>query len=275
MLKRDAKLLCKISKVSKSGYYRWLKTADQTPKDYDDYLLVKEIFEGGKSKYGWRQVRMHLERKKKVIMNHKKIIRIMKKYNLIAKIRRINPYKAIMKKTAEHRTFENKLDRVFTQTIPHRVFCTDITYLFFNNRVAYLSVIKDIATGEVVAWHASRHITMELVLGTINQMEKYKDALIHSDQGFHYTNPEYIKNVKVLEMVQSMSRRGNCIDNAPIESFFGHLKDDIDYKSCKTFEELRLLIENYIKYYNHERAQWDLNKMTPVEYRDHLLALSA
>ena len=267
--------MCNIAKVSRSGYYRWLKHADQVPKDYDDYLLVKKIFEAGKSKYGWRQVQMYLERKKKVIMNHKKIIRIMHKYNLVAKIRRKNPYKAIMKKTAEHRTFKNKLDRNFNQIIPHRVFCTDITYLFYNNRVAYLSVIKDIATGEVVAWHASQHITMELVLGTINQMKQYKDALIHSDQGFHYTNPEYIKEVKAIDMVQSMSRKGNCIDNAPIESFFGHLKDDVDYKNCKTFEELRLLIENYIRYYNTDRAQWSKNKMTPVEYRDHLLALSA
>ncbi len=272
---KNIKLLCGIAKASKSGYYQWLKYADQTPKDYDDYLLVKEIFEDGKSKYGWRQVRMHLERKKKAVMNHKKIIRIMRKYNLAAKIRRRNPYKAIMEKTAEHRTFENKLDRNFNQIIPHKFFCTDITYLFYNNRVAYLSVVKDIATGEIVAWHALQHITMELVLGTINQIEKYKDALIHSDQGFHYTNPEYIKEVELSDMVQSMSRKGNCIDNAPIESFFGHLKDDVDYKNCKTFEDLYLLIENYIRYYNNERAQWDLNKMTPVEYRDHLLALSA
>lgn len=273
-MKKDIKLLCNIAKVSRSGYYRWLKNANQIPKDYDDYLLIKEIFEGGKSKYGWRQIRMNLERKKKIIMNHKKIIRIMKKYNLVAKIRRRNPYKAIMKKTAEHRTFENKLDRAFTQTIPRQFFCTDITYLFYNNHVAYLSVIKDVATGEIVAWHASQHITMELVLGTINQMKGYKDALIHSDQGFHYTNPEYIKEVKESEMIQSMSRKGNCIDNAPIESFFGHLKDDVDYNGCKTFEELYQLIENYIQYYNHDRAQWDKNKMTPVEYRDHLLALA-
>jgi transposase InsO family protein len=136
LLKRDVKLLCNIANVSKSGYYKWLKNADQIPKDYPDYLLVKETFEFGKSKYGWRQIRMNLERKKKIIMNHKKIIRIMKKYNLVAKIRRRNPYKAIMKKTAEHRTFENKLDKNFNQMIPRRVFCTDITYLFYNNCVA-------------------------------------------------------------------------------------------------------------------------------------------
>lgn len=267
--------MCAVAKVSRSGYYRWLKHADTPDKDYDDYLLIKEIFDKGKSKYGWRIIKMALKREKGITMNHKKIVRIMKKYGLMTIIRRRNPYKAIMKKTAEHRTFINHLDRAFGQTIPYRFFCTDITYLFFNNRVAYLSVIKDIASGEVVAWHASMHITMELALGTIDQMKQYKGALIHSDQGFHYTNPEYIERIKALGMLQSMSRKGNCIDNAPIESFFGHFKDDVDYKNCKTFEEVRLLIENYIRYYNYGRAQWERNKMTPVEYRDHLLALHA
>jgi len=91
--------LCSIAKVSRSGYYRWLKQADETNKDYTDYLLVKEIFDKGKQKYGWRQVKMGLKREKKIIMNHKKIIRIMKKYNLVAKIRRRSPHKKIMEKT--------------------------------------------------------------------------------------------------------------------------------------------------------------------------------
>jgi transposase InsO family protein len=95
--------------------------------------------------------------------------------------------------------------------------------------------------------------------------------MIHSDQGVHYTNPLYIEMVKQLKMIQSMSRKGNCIDNAPIESFFGHLKDDVDYKSCKTFEELHSLTEEYVRYYNHQRKQWELKKMTPVDYRNHLL----
>lgn len=228
-----------------------------------------------KHKWGWRNIQMHLEREKKIKMNHKKIIRIMKKYNLVTKVRRKNPYKMIMKKTQEHRTFPNQLAREFSQIIPLRFFCTDITYMFFSNRVAYLSVVKDIASGEIVAWYLLPNITMELVLKTIEQMTKYENALIHSDQGFHYTNPEYILKVKALEMIQSMSRKGNCIDNAPIESFFGHLKDDVDYKSCKTFEELKMLVENYIQYYNHKRPQWNKNKMTPVEYRCHLLALCA
>lgn len=273
------KTLCDIAKVSRSGYYKWLKHADASEKDHDDYLLIKEIFNKGKAKYGFRTIQMKLLNKG-IIMNHKKIIRIKQKYNLITRIRRKNPYKMIMKKSLEHRTFENKLNREFNQMIPFNVLCTDITYMPFNHRFAYLSVIKDIASGEVVAWNLSMHLEMSLVMDTVEDMKSnpaliassLKDTMIHSDQGFHYTNPLYIEELEKLNMIQSMSRKGNCIDNAPIESFFGHLKDEIDYKDCKTFNELHSLIETYMEYYNNERQQWNLKKMTPVEYRNHLLS---
>lgn len=266
-----------MANVSRAGYYKWLKNVDKKPKDYDDYLLVKEVFDQGKAKYGWRTIQMKLQ-EKKISMNHKKITRIKNKYMLITKIRRKNPYKAIMKKSKEHRTFENKLDRNFKQDNPQKVFCTDITYLFFNHRIAYLSAVKDIASREIVGWNLSLHLQMDIVLDTVKYMKSnpgiysLKDILIHSDQGFHYTNPEYISRIKQLNMAQSMSRKGNCIDNAPIESFFGHFKDEVDYKSCKTFEELRALTGEYINYYNNERRQWNLKKMTPAEYKNHLLA---
>lgn len=207
-------------------------------------------------------------------MNHKKIQRIMKKYNLFVTIRKKNPYKAVMKKSMEHRVFENKLQREFNQMIPLKVFCTDITYIRFRGRFVYLSVIKDIASGEVVAWNLSMYLEMTLVTETIKNMklDSYDGIMIHSDQGFHYTNPLYIEIVKELRMIQSMSGKGNCIDNAPIESFFGHMKDELDYKSCVSFEDLRLVIEEYMRYYNQERKQWERKKMTPVEYRNHLLA---
>jgi putative transposase len=270
--------MCKIAGVSKSGYYNLLKNSNKPEKDYDDFLLIKKVFEDGQKKLGFRSVQMKLL-EKQIIFNHKKIIRIMNKYHLYCLIRRRNPYKNIMKKSQEHRTFENKLNRNFQQDVPFKVFCTDITYIPFNYRFAYLSVVKDIATGEIVSWKLSKHLEMDIVLGTLenlkdNALVSLKDVLIHSDQGFHYTNPQYISKVTDLGMIQSMSRKGNCIDNAPIESFFGHLKDDIDFKSCKTFEELHSLIENYVKYYNHERYQWDLKKMTPVGYRNHLLELA-
>lgn len=209
-------------------------------------------------------------------MNHKKIQRIMKKYNLVAKVRRKNPYKQIMMKSLEHRVFSNKLRREFNQIVPFKVFCTDITYIPFNSRFAYLSVIKDIASGEIVAWNVSLYMEMTLVTGTLEKLKlnSCENIMIHSDQGFHYTNPAYINMLRELKMIQSMSGKGKCIDNAPIESFFGHLKDELDYELCQSFEDLRLKIEEYMRYYNHERKQWTRNKMTPIEYRKHLLSQS-
>ena len=269
--------MCDIAKVSTSGYYQWLKNRDRLPKDQSDYLAIKEIFDKGKGKWGWRQVQMKLKSLKNVIMNHKKIKRIKIKYGLVTKIRKKNPYKNMMKKTLQHKTFPNILNRQFLQVIPFRFFCTDITYVFFNNQVAYLSVVKDIASGEIVAWSLNSRITMDLVLDTVVEMKNnrnissFKDVVIHSDQGFHYTNPDYISQIKNLDMIQSMSRKGNCIDNSPMETFFGHFKDDVDYKNCKTFEELFAIVKEYIAYYNTERQQWELKKMTPVDYRNHLL----
>lgn len=269
-------MMCEIGRVSKSGYYKWLTNSEERENDHEDYLLIKKKFDKGKKKWGFRTIKMKLK-EDKIIMNHKKITRIMNKYQMLCKIRKRNPYKDIMKKSLEHRTFENKLERQFKQIVPFQVFCTDITYLLFNHRLAYLSVIKDIASGEIVASNLSTSLGMNLVIDTMENLKEnknisnFENIMIHSDQGFHYTNPLYIEMVSQLKMVQSMSRKGNCIDNAPIESFFGHLKDDIDYKSCKTFEELNLLIAEYVKYYNHERQQWNLKKMTPVDYRNHLL----
>lgn len=275
----NVKLLCNIAHVSRSGYYKWLKKSEEQEKDYEDYLLIKEIFERSKRKYGFRTIKMKLQNDKKVIINHKKIQRIMKKYHLFTKIRKTNPYKMIMKKTQEHRISDNLLDRNFKQKIPYKIFCTDITYIPYNHRMAYLSIIKDIASREVVGWNLANNLSMPIVLNTIKNMKNNKNLpissfekmMIHSDQGFHYTNPEYIKIIKDLKMIQSMSRKGNCIDNAPIESFFGHLKDDVDYRNCKIFEELNSMITEYIDYYNDKRYQWELKKMTPIKYRNHLL----
>ena len=218
---------------------------------------------------------MKLETEKCIVMNHKKIQRIKNKYSLFTKIRKVNRYKNIMKKTLEHRLFDNVLNREFKQTVPYMTLGTDITYLPFNRRIAYLSVIKDFASGEITGWNISLHINMNIVLDTIKDLTKnvpsLSGALIHSDQGFHYTNPQYINEIQKLGMIQSMSRKGCCIDNAPTESFFGHLKDDVDYKKCKTFEELKDVVSFYINYYNNGRQQWGLKKMTPVGYRNHLL----
>ena len=126
----------------------------------------------------------------------------------------------------------------------------------------------------------SDRITMDIATDTLKKLKKNrkfkkaKDALIHSDQGTHYTHPDFQKVVKKMGLGQSMSRRGNCWDNAPQESFFGHFKDEADIKPCTSLDELKREIKQYMTYYNHYRYQWNLKKMTPVQYRDHLLKVA-
>jgi transposase InsO family protein len=275
----NVKYLCKMINVSRSGYYYWLKhRGNQSLKDKDDFELIKKIFEQKHRKAGWRTIKMILENDYGTTMNHKKIRRIKNEYGLHTKIRTANPYKAIAKKTKEHSTCANILDREFKVSAPHKVYCTDITYLFYGKgKRAYLSAVKDLATKEIVAYHLSQNIDMEIIWNTLAKAVSitpescFENLIWHSDQGFHYTHPIFREKLKELKITQSMSRKGNCIDNAPIESFFGHLKDELDYKTCATFRELELKVNEYIYYYNNNRYQWNLKKMTPVEYRDHLL----
>ncbi len=209
-----------------------------------------------------------------IVMNHKKIQRMMREERLQARLRRRNPYKDIQRKGAEHRSTDNILNRQFGGVLPRQVLATDITYLKFYGRFVYLSVVKDIGSGEVVAWYLDRSLHLPLVLHTLAQLDitVYAGAMIHSDQGWHYTHPRYIAEVEHHGFVRSMSRKGNCIDNAPMESFFGHFKDEIDITECRSFEELALCIDDYMHYYNHHRPQWNKNKMTPVQYRDHMIS---
>lgn len=155
---------------------------------------------------------------------------------------------------------------------------TDITYIIYdpNRNKAYLSTIKDAATREILAYKLSQTLDVEYVLGTVNQLfQKHSklvinNTLIHSDLGCRYTSFIYQQSLKYLEITQSMSRRGNCWDNTPQESFFGHMKDELKIKECLSFDELQVEIDDYMDYYNNYRYQWDLEKRSPVEYRIYL-----
>jgi len=217
---------------------------------------------------------MELKNEYKIIINHKKVLRLMKKYRLLAKIRRKNPYTKIQQATQEHRTKANILNREFRWLKAFYKYWTDISYLNFNWNRAYISVLKDIITWEIISYKLSTNLWLWFVFETIkeaNNKVSLKWSIIHSDQWFHYTNPWYIQLLEDLWVIQSMSRRWNCLDNAPTESFFWHMKDEIDLKSIKTFKELGKVIKNYIFYYNNKRYQWHRKKMTPVQYRNHLL----
>lgn len=225
-------------------------------------------------KYGYRMITMKL-RQVWIIMNHKKVHRLMKKYGLLAIIRRKDPYSKIRKATQEHKTAKNILNREFGWLKAFRKIGTDISYLSFKSRWIYLSIMKDMATGEILSHQVSASLELWFVHDTLRNLEAIKDrlqwALIHSDQWFHYTHPSFKLWVEKLWCTQSMSRKWNCIDNSPTESFFGHTKDEIDISECKDLDEVKSYMNNYIYEYNNERPQWNRKKMTPVQYRNHLL----
>jgi putative transposase len=276
--------LCEIVGVSRSGYYNYFSAKSQEQRERKDQEdeemkeIILKAFHFKNRKKGARQIKMTLTGQFNVVYNLKRIRRIMKKYGIICPIRKANPYRRMMKATQEHRVVPNLLNRQFKQDMPGKILLTDITYLFYGKgQKSYLSTIKDSSTNEILAYNVSDRMTIDLATDTLlklkknRKFKKAKNALIHSDQGVHYTHPDFQKLVKKLGLRQSMSRRGNCWDNAPQESFFGHFKDEAYIKPCETLDELKCEIKRYMTYYNHYRYQWNLKKMTPVQYRDHLL----
>ena len=267
--------------VSRSGYYAYKKrelNKDSNPreiKDKQDFDLILEVYRRKNIKKGARTICMILNHDGHK-MNLKKVRRLMKKYGLFCTIRKPNPYKKMMKSLEEAAVAPNLLERKFREYGPRVVLLTDITYLYYGSHLkCYLSTIKDAYTKEILAWELSTNMEEDFVLNTVKiLMENHKDelktdCLIHSDQGIHYKVILFQELLKNNEIRQSMSRKANCWDNAPQESFHGHLKDEIDISKCRTFEEVKELINTYIDYYNNERPQWGLAKLTPREYYEY------
>ena len=282
---RRVRFLCEMLSVSRSGYYNYKKSDEarlrRETSDQQAGKLIRKAFERRGFKKGSRSIRMILENEFGVVYNLKKILRLMKKFDLVCPHRKPNPYKRMAKATQEHSTLPNSLQRDFKKGVPGLVLLTDVTYLpYGRNTTAYLSTILDASTGEIMAYNLSNRLTLDLATDTVHALLKQrrlklrKDAFIHSDQGSHYTSPVYQKLLRKNGLGQSMSRRGNCWDNAPQESFFGHMKDHVASRTCASFKDLQQAIDRYIYYYNHYRYQWGLKKMTPIQYRNHLLAVA-
>lgn len=280
-LKGLVKYLCTLAGVSRSGYYNFISTLScSNQQEMNDALAKKNILKAFNYKgyaKGSRGIQMTLKNIFGITYNRKRIQRIMKKFNIVCPHRKPNPYKRMAKATKEHRVVPNLLKRNFKQNVAGKVLLTDITYLPYQDGFAYLSTIKDGSTNEILSYHLSKRITLDIAITTIHKLMKHpslklhEDAFIHSDQGVHYTSPKFQNLLKKMNLGQSMSRRGNCWDNAPQESFYGHMKDEMDYKNCNSFEELSVVVDDYMDYYNNHRFQWNLKKLTPVGYRNQLL----
>lgn len=274
-------MLCDIAGVSRSGYYRWVNAADvrkeKEIKDREDFeLILKAYNQRGYSK-GARGIYMcMIHWNPPVIMNLKKIRRLMDKYGLMCPVRKANPYRRMAKAIKTNNVADNLLNRQFTAYGPRKVLLTDITYIPYNGTFCYLSTILDAYTKQILSYVLSDSLEVDFVLETVNKLVKNhgielsKETLIHSDQGCHYTSTSFIQLVKDEQLRQSMSRKGNCWDNAPQESFFGHMKDEIDVSECTKFREVKAIIDDWLNYYNTERYQWHLAKLSPDEYYEYI-----
>ena len=270
-------MMCQTAGVSRSGYYAWLNAASarqvREAQDRADFELVLEAYNRRRYSKGARGIYMCLiHNTPPVVMNLKKIRRLMKKYGLQCPIRRANPYRKMKNAMKTNHYAPNLLDREFESYGPRLVLLTDITYIPWGGSFLYLCVIMDAYTKQVLSYTLSPSLEVDFVLDAVDILMRehgvslHAETVIHSDQGCHYTSCKFIELVEHNELRRSMSRKGNCWDNAPQESFFGHMKDLIDLTGDPSFDEVKAIIDDYMSYYNNERYQWDLAKLSPNEY---------
>jgi putative transposase len=271
-VKYSVQLLCRVAGVSISGYYKWHKRqSSPTEKDRENEEIKKYIISCHtkfKGIYGYRRIKTWINRTYKLRLNHKRIQRLMNQLGIRSVIRKKKPYYG---KKEAFVVSDNHLNREFNASRPNEKWVTDITYLNYNGQKMYLSAIKDLFNGEIVAYHTSPRNDLNLVIETLKKAKKKRDVtgvLIHSDQGFQYTSHQYNKLIQKYKMKSSMSRKGNCWDNACIENFFSHFKSECFYLySFRTAMEVKFAVQKYIQFYNHDRFQKKLNNLSPYEYR--------
>lgn len=277
--------LCDEAGVSRSGYYNYFSPSAVKQREIREEIdlalldLILEVYNFKGYKKGSRTIKDFLFNQYGIIMNRKRIQRIMRKYEIICPIRKANPYKRMARNIKGHHIHDDHVKRNFKPGRPFAVLLTDITYLRFGrkNKRGFFSAIKDSQTGEIVARAASTSLKMDFVTETLDNLTKHplfdenNDMIVHSDQGSHYASNDFRDFLKLYNITQSMSRRGNCWDNAPMESFFGTFKDHVDLSDCETIEEVLKKIDHFLDYYNNCKPQRKLDRLPPIQYRDILL----
>ena len=263
--------MCEFFGVSRIAYYAWGKKLEQGDPDQARMQQVLTAYEASRKIYGYRRITLWLRQHKGMVLNHKAVLRLMNKLEIPSRARRRKIYKKLSEIEAYH-FYPNVLARNFGASAPNEKWVTDVTYILTRQGWAYLSTIKDLFDGFIVASVLAKNNTIPLVTKTVHQAkqrEKVTDGLIlHSDQGHQYTSQAYYDVlVKEYNITPSMSRRANCWDNAPMENFFGHLKEEyLRHFKNPTFDEAQQLIEEYIHFYNYERIQLK-TKQTPYQLR--------
>jgi len=263
-------MLCEIAEVSRAGYYKWKATEKarkaraERDADLKEHMLAIHRLH---PYFGYKRMRTAL-RKEGLNVNSKKVRRLMRELDIRSVIRKKRPFAGRKPSVV----FENVLNRQFAAEEARKKFVTDITYIRVVDEFIYLSVILDLHNNETVAWELSERNDLDLVVSTVKQLGK-GNAILHSDQGFQYTTKTYANLLQQLDLTGSHSRRGNCFDNACVESFFSHLKTEKLYlEKPRDMAHARRLIAEYIQFYNTKRFQEKLGDLSPVEYRESIAA---
>jgi putative transposase len=256
--------------VSRSGYYAWLQRMDRADPDQENMDRVKAVYLQNRKVYGYRRITYALQQKYGVKLNHKAVYRLMRKLGLRSVARKRKVYKHVEQISHLHHD-PDLLQRNFSASCPNQKWVTDITYIQTRQGTLYLSVIKDLYDGFIVSHQTSPHGSVELVTATLRQALHTQQVptglLLHSDQGGQYCSQEYFLLTQEHWMAASMSRPGNCLDNAAMENFFGHLKEEAIYRTeLQTFQQAQEVIDDYIHFYNYERIQLK-TKLTPFQQR--------
>jgi putative transposase len=262
--------MCQFFGVSRAAYYAWVSQMDQPDPDEERLQVVQEAYQKSRRTYGYRRITLWISKYKGMIVNHKAVLRLMRKLNIRSVARKPKNAKKVTDRGTYH-CYENVLNRDFAANRPNQKWVTDVTYISTRQGWGYLSTIKDLYDGFIVAHEFGRENSQALVNKTVHkatQNEKITaELLIHSDQGHQYTSQAYFVLTQQHNITPSMSRRANCWDNAVMENFFGHLKEEsLRQVHNPTFEEARQIIDDYVCFYNYERIQLK-TRQTPYERR--------
>lgn len=260
--------LCDLAGVSRSGYYRWISAAvtrkARESQDETDFARVAEAYSFRGYDKGARGIHMRLlHHNPPIVMNLKKIRRLMDKYQLKCPVRKANPYRRMAKALRSSNVAPNILQREFRKHGPRMVLLTDITYILYGTgQRCYLSTILDAYTRQLLSYVLSESLELDFVLETVEKLiaehgiSLHAETLINSDQGCHYTSYRFIQIIKDAQLRQSMSRKANCWDNAPQESFYGHMKDEINLSACTKFYQVKQIIDDWTDYYTVHAGSW-------------------
>lgn len=260
-------LLLLFSGFSRAGYYKWKRTSVDADGDADIAAHIEAIH-SLRPFYGYRRMTAAL-RREGFAVNHKRVYRLMRKLGIQSIIRKKRRYFG----KSGSIVFPDLLGRDFKTLSPGKKLATDITYLPTTDGFIYLSAVQDLYNNEIVAYAISSRNDLALVSATLDKLPRQPGAVLHSDQGFQYTHKSYQERLGKLQLQGSHSRKGNCLDNACVESFFSHLKTEAYAgKPMKNKDETSALVAEHIHFYNTERFQKRLGQLSPVEYREKLAA---